>query len=211
MSQRKHQSGFTLLEVMIALSIMAVSLTALMGHESAAVHMSDFGNRVSQANLLAYGKVLDIRHTIIKDSIDVYDNCEEGDFRDEGFRRFKWKACSYKMEIAEGATEQIADQVLSTLSGSLGVNFADPGALSPDQQRQLGQLQQGIAAIPFFLQKLEDKMRKVRIEVTWQDMLEERNVVVETFVTILGTDAVGTAPPADGKAEPTPSALDLAR
>ena len=36
-------------------------------------------------------------------------------------------------------------------------------------------------------------MRKVRIEVTWQDMLEERNVVVETFVTILGTDAVGVS------------------
>ena len=31
MSQRKHQSGFTLLEVMIALSIMAVSLTAPWG------------------------------------------------------------------------------------------------------------------------------------------------------------------------------------
>ncbi len=212
MSRFNEQAGFTLLEVMIAMSIMALALTALLGHESVAVQMSDFSNRVSQANLLAYGKVLDVRHQIVKDSIDIFDNCEDGDFRDEGYRNFKWKACSYKMEIADGATEQISDQVLSTLSGTFGVNLGDPSALTPDQQRQMSQLQQGIAAIPFFLQKLEDKMRKVRVEVSWRDMVDDRSVVVETFVTILGTDAIGKAPPADGKAEQvTPSALDITR
>ena len=73
------------------------------------------------------------------------------------FAALSGKHVATKWRSLKGATEQIADQVLSTLSGSLGVNFADPWALSPDQQRQLGQLQQGIAAIPFFLQKLEDK------------------------------------------------------
>jgi general secretion pathway protein I len=210
MKSLSSSKGFTLLEVMIAMAIMALALTALLGHESVAIQMSDYSNRISQANLLAYGKLLDVKHEILKDSIDVFDNCESGDFKDEGFRQFKWKACAYKMEMAEGATEQISNQVLSTLSGTFGVNLSDPGSLSPDQQRQVGQLQQGIAAIPYFLQKLEDKMRKVRLEVSWRDMINERVLVVETFVTILGTDSAGKAPPADGKAEPSPtSALDL--
>jgi prepilin-type N-terminal cleavage/methylation domain-containing protein len=207
---RRRQAGFTLLEVMIAMTILALALAALMGHESVAVQMSDYSNRVSQANLLAYGKLLDLEHSVIKDGMDSLDNCDEGDFRDEGFRDFRWKACAYKLEIEDGATEQIADQVISGLSGTFGINISDPSSLSADQQRQIGQLQQGIAAIPFFLQKLEDKVRKIRLEITWRDMLEDRVLIVERFVTILGAHVGGKAPPADGKAEPVaPSAVDL--
>ena len=208
--RRAAERAFTLLEVMIAMTILALALAALIGHESVAVQMSDYSNRVSQANLLAYGKLLDLEHFLIKESMDALDNCEEGDFGDEGFRNYRWKACAYKMEIEDGATEQISEQVLAGISGTFGVNISDPSSLSADQQRQIGQLQQGIAAIPFFLQKLEDKIRKVRLEVTWKDMIEDRVLIVERFVTILGADGAGKAPPADGKAEPTaPSAAEL--
>ena len=84
--------GFPLLEVMIALAIMTVALVVLLGHQSVAIQMSDFSNRVSQANLLAYGKIQDLRHVLVKDSIDVLDNCEQGDFSNEGFPRFSWEA-----------------------------------------------------------------------------------------------------------------------
>ena len=161
--KRALQRGFTLLEVMIAMTILALALAALMGHESVAVQMSDYSNRVSQANLLAYGKLLDLEHYIVKEGMESLDNCEEGDFRNEGFRNFRWKACGYKLEIEDGATEQIADQVISGLAGTFGINIGDPSSLSADQQRQIGQLQQGIAAIPFFLQKLEDKVRKLSL------------------------------------------------
>ena len=87
--------------------------------------MSDYSNKVSQANLLAYGKLLDMEHKLINDSIDVLDNCEDGDFRDEGFRRFNWKACAFKLEIAEGSEENIAEQVLSGIAGAFGVNLAN--------------------------------------------------------------------------------------
>ena len=133
---------------MIALAIMTVALAALLGHEGVAVQMSDYSNRVSQANLLAYGKLLDLEHQLIKDSMDALDNCEDGDFRNEGFRRYEWKACAYKLEIAEGSEEGIAEQVLSGIAGAFGFNMANPDSLTQDQQKQLGQLQQMVAAIP---------------------------------------------------------------
>ena len=204
MKRSSRQGGFTLLEVMIALAIMAVALSALLGHEGVAVQMSDYSNRVSQANLLAYGKLLDLEHKLINDSIDVLDNCEDGDFRDEGFRRFTWKGCAFKLEIAEGAEESIAEQVLSGIAGAFGVNLANPDGMTQDQQKQLGQLQQMVAAIPYFMRKLEDKVRKVRLEVTWRDMLEDRMIIVERYVTLLGVNSGGRPPPADGRAEPVP-------
>jgi general secretion pathway protein I len=198
------QKAFTLLEVMIAMAILALALTALMGHQAVSVQMSDYSNKLSQANLLAYGKLLDLEHMLIKDSMDVLDNCDDGDFRAEGLREFKWKACAYKLEIADGASEQIADQVMSGLSGAFGLNLGDSESMGQSALTQLGQVQTSIAAIPMFLQRLEDKIRKVRLEITWRDFVEDRVLIVERFVTSLGADGAGSAPPEDGKAEPVP-------
>lgn len=196
--------GFTLLEVMIALMILTLALTALLGHEGVAIQMSDYSNRVSQANLLAQGKMLDVQHKLVKDSMDIYDNCEEGDFRDEGFRRFKWKACAYKMEVGEGVAEQMTEQIMSMVAGTFGFDVSDMGSLDPKMQQMVGQVQMAIGAVPTFLQQLEDKVRKVRLEVTWKDAVDERVLMVERFVTLLGTDPKDQPPAADGKAMGVP-------
>ena len=47
--------AFTLLEVMIAMALLAVGLAALIGHQAVAVQMSHSGNFLGQANLLAQG------------------------------------------------------------------------------------------------------------------------------------------------------------
>ena len=104
---RRPQRGFTLLEVMIAMSILAMALVALLGHEGVAIQMSDYSNRLSQATLLAQGKFLDVEHTLLTDGMDTLDDCRDGDFRDEGFRRFEWKACGYPLEVAEGTADNL--------------------------------------------------------------------------------------------------------
>ena len=81
--------GFTLLEILIAMAILSFSLVALLGHQGVAIQASDYSNRVSQASFLLEGKLLDVKQKICNDSIDIYDNCDEGDFRDEGFREIK--------------------------------------------------------------------------------------------------------------------------
>jgi general secretion pathway protein I len=150
--------GFTLLEVLVAMSLLALGLSALLGHQAVSVQMSHSSNQLGQANLLAQGKLLDLEHTLTSESMDVLDNCEDGNFRREDFDEFEWKACAYKLEIEDGAIEQIGEQLLSTLSGSMGLNFMDTESLSDDQAKLLGQATQFLGAIPMFLQRLEDKV-----------------------------------------------------
>lgn len=194
--------GFTLLEVLVAMSLLALGLSALIGHQAVSVQMSHASNQLGQANLLAQGKLLDLEHLLISESMDVLDNCEDGNFRREDFDEFEWKACAYKLEIDDGAVEQIGEQLLSTLTGSMGVDFLNTDSLNDNQAKLLGQTTQFLGAIPMFLQRLEDKVRKVRLEVTWEDNTGERSVVVERFVTSLGSGKKGTPPPRDGQARP---------
>ena len=198
----KQNKGFTLLEVMIAMAILILALTALFGHEGVAIQMSDYSNKMSQAVLLGQGKMLDLEHKMLKDSINVFDNCEEGDFRDVQMARFKWKACTYKIEMDDGAAEQITEQFMSLISGFLGGGniggLAGAAGGGANMDKVLGSLTAAIGAIPFFLSQLEDKVRKVRLEITWTDAVDDRLVLLERYVTNLGVGNEAQPPPGLG-------------
>lgn len=224
---RRGQRGFTLLEVMIAMALLVVALAALIGHEAVAVQMSHYSNRASQAALLAQGKLLDIEHKLKTDDMEAFDDCESGDFIAEGFRQFKWKACGYKVEFPDGAAEALTEDLLGMVGG-LGIPGLDAKSLAsgaalqgaaaaaagnPAQaqqaQRVMGQVQMAIGAVPMFIQQLEDKVRKVKLEITWQDAIEERVLLVERFITTLGADPGNEPPPPDGSADQVPQVPGL--
>lgn len=200
--------GFSLLELMVAMAILAFALVALLGHQGVAIQMSDYSNRVSQATFLAEGKMLDIEHKLLKDSIDSLDNCEDGDFREEGFRRYRWKACAFPLEIQEGAGEQLTERFSALFMGfaggdaagagsAMGASGAGAGGMSSGMERAMGQLAMATGMIPSFLQQLEDQIRKVRLEVTWRDQVQERRLLIERFITALGRDDASGEPPKD--------------
>ena len=212
-----HRSkfGFSLLEILIAVSILAFALIALLGHQGVIIQASDYSNRVSQAIFLLEGKLLDVKHKILSDSVDVFDNCEDGDFKEEGFRGrsrngYQWKVCTFKLEIQDGAAEQLTERLTallsgatgmgedgSTMSGIGGLNSTQLGGLDPaaGMSRAMGQIAMASGMIPTFLQQLEDQVRKVRIEVSWRDQTRTRKVVLERFITSLGSDSSGGQPP----------------
>ncbi|MAD61085.1 MAG: hypothetical protein CMH49_06200 [Myxococcales bacterium] len=205
----KSDLGFSLLEILIAMAILSFSLVALFGHQGVIIQSIDYSNRVSQAIFLLEGKLLDVKHKILNESVDIYDNCEDGDFKGEGFRGrgtqgYRWKVCAFKLELQEGATSQLTERLSSMLSGvgdggGLGALGAaggmDPTAMSDGLARAQGQLQMAGQMIPTFLQGFEDKIRKVRIEVSWRDQTQTRKVLIERFVTSLGSDSAGGTPP----------------
>ncbi len=196
--------GFTLLEVMIAMAILVMALAALLGHEGIAIQMSDYSNRLGQATMLAQGKLLDVETRLLEEGMDAIDSCDSGDFGREGLKQFRWKACGYKLEMQEGAGEQITQRFMELLSGSgfgEGLGGGNAPASQPSgsgdkpsaQDMVAGQLGMAMGALPIFLQQLETQVRKVQLEVSWEDAVGPRKVVLERFVTELGS------PPSDAR------------
>jgi hypothetical protein len=187
----------------------ATLATKYVAGEALTVHSSE--HRLAVINsALNKGKMLDVEYTLLTDSMDALDDCEDGDFREEGFRKFEWKACAYKLEMSDGAGDALAQQVMGMLAG-----FQLPGAAAGAGDYPMAavgggglgaSVQMAMGALPTFLQLLEDKIRKVRVEVTWKDAVGDRSIVLERFVTTLGEDRTGNVPK-DGEAAPDPSEL----
>ena len=217
--------GFTLLEVLIAMAILAFAFAALLGHQSVAIQSSDYSNRVSQASFLLQSKLLDVKHKILTESIDLYDQCDSGDFKNDGFRgkqnRYQWKVCTFKLEMQEGMGEQLTERFASLLMGFSGEGMSALGGglgglgggmgngMGNGMEKAMGQIAMATGMVPRFLQQLEDQIRKVRIQVSWKDQINTRKLVIERFVTSLGSDAPkGGPPPEDNLANENKNAIE---
>ncbi len=123
--------GFTLLEVMVALAIMALGFSVLSeAHGRAALATIDTRN-VTMATVLARGKMLDVEFELKKDGFGDYDKVIEGDFTPEGHPQFKWIATSRKIEIPVGKINEAAGagpDMMNMLTGGKGAPPGSPAA-----------------------------------------------------------------------------------
>jgi general secretion pathway protein I len=81
-----HQKGFTLLEIMIAVAIIAIALTALLGSQSQSVYFANSAKFETMATLLAQSKMSEL---VLEDSFSLSSN--NGDFGDD-FPGYAWEA-----------------------------------------------------------------------------------------------------------------------
>lgn len=91
---RKHTSGgFTLLEVMLAMAILAISLTAVFQSQSQSISMTGRSRFETTAPLLAQSRMAQIEATSPGDI-----HSEEGDFGDD-FPDYTWRLAVSETEI----------------------------------------------------------------------------------------------------------------
>ena len=96
--------GFTLLEVMIAVAIIAIALMAVLGSQSQGLSLAGESRFNRTATLLAQGKMAEIE--AVKDQRDL--NSDLGDFGDE-FPGYTWQL-SVNEVLFDGA-EKISDRL----------------------------------------------------------------------------------------------------
>jgi len=105
---RKSQrgaAGFTLLEVMISLAILAIGLVAIGDLNAGAVQMHAYARRASEASLLLRAKMLDIEELLHKDGFSDYDDEKHGDFDAEHAPDYTWTAEILKPDIKLDASQ----------------------------------------------------------------------------------------------------------
>ena len=119
--------GFSLLEVMVALAILAAGLLAVTQITSGALENHARAVRLEVATVLARGKLAELQDTFDKQGFKDFDEEEEGTFERDGHPEVRWK-----LEVHRPRAELGPDQLLALfLGGKAGekVEGFDIGAL----------------------------------------------------------------------------------
>lgn len=192
--QRRVLAGFTLLEVMLALSILAITLVGLLGRTTGNVRLTqEVAMRGTAANL-ARGKMYEIEDELLREGFQELDQTLEGDFSEEGWRDIEWEAVIEKVELPsmgsldalqgqgeagdtateeEGAGGGILGQMLSMGGGPAGTGTEDGSMDAAFISSQFEMLRE----------VLEVSIRKVTLTVTWKVGSEDQELVVACYFT----------------------------
>jgi prepilin-type N-terminal cleavage/methylation domain-containing protein len=156
--------GFTLLEVVIALAILAVSLMVLVDSQATAVLMTVDAEKTLTGTYLAQEKMSEALLRLESEGFREGDIDEEGDFEDLGgedsdvglaFSDYRWAYTIREVDLQVGDLSEMAD----TLGGMSG----EQGDTDP-QQRDLSD----VGFQPDMLSEmLRPYIREIRVLVWW--------------------------------------------
>lgn len=157
--------GFTLLEVMVALAILAASLVAISEIVGGALRNHTRARQVDVATILARGKMVELVAQYERKGFRDFDESEDGDFDREGHPEVRWK-----VDVKRPSVQLGPDAVLAALAGGKTLQDLLP---PPDQAPALAPFQAMFAASMQALltrigEQLKKGVREVRLTVSWQ-------------------------------------------
>lgn len=159
MSRRRREAGFTLLEVLIALAILASALTILMGTMANSGQQAVFANELTTASILARSKMIDIEYELMEEGFTETGQRFTGDFSDEGRPDITWEAVVNPVEIPETAKEQFLAQVNSQLFGEQSQGALEGNAAFSAMLPML------IGQLPEMINTIGLKVRRIQLRI----------------------------------------------
>ena len=227
-SRQRHARAFTLLEVVVAMSILAVSLVAVLDINASAVYSHVFAKKLTVATLLARSKMTDLEQKLYDEPLGVDDDEDAGDFSAEGWPGYKWRAKVIVPKTNGLSPEQLfgalfnlpmgtggegGGGMLSSLFGGGGATGGvpagaagaaaggAPGAAGGGLLAALGPMA-GMAQQQFtqMVDQLQKSVREVHLTVTWKEGKITESIDLVTHVVSLGpgSDRNGGAAAASG-------------
>ncbi|MGO9831115.1 MAG: prepilin-type N-terminal cleavage/methylation domain-containing protein [Myxococcaceae bacterium] len=216
----KH-SGFTLLEVVVAMAILGLALLAIFDLNAGAVASHAYVKRITVATQLARSKMTDLEQELYDKGFELDDVERSGDFAAEGWNGFTWKARILAPHTAGVTADKLlealfslppgeggglaslfalggADGGLSGLASSLGGisnSPLPPGATGPSGTQALGPFASlAQTQVTQLLDQIRRGVREVRLTVSWKDGTRTESLDVVTHVVSLlqGSDRNGT-------------------
>ena len=170
---RRSGAGFTLLEVMAALAILALTLVVLLNVITNNVRATARAQALTTATFLARGKIVSLEDGLIEKGFQDLDETDEGTFAEDGFRDFGWSTAIEKIQLptdmAQSAQKTVGDsqqkkdpmQALTGMIGGLMGMFIEPVRVG-----------------------LEESVRRITVRVFWTERgRPEQSIEVVTYVT----------------------------
>lgn len=194
------REGFTLLEVMVSLSILALAFVAIAGIQANSFEASNYARRITIATMLARSKMLDLELMLQDDGFSTSDKEESGDFSEEGYSEMRWTATIRKIEVdiakllggffgGEVSPETLPDQADKFLSGLRG-DAPDDALNEAAEKSSLSQALGGEQMQLVFNQvseTLSESIREIALEIQWgKEGVDLESVKFVQYVTTTG-------------------------
>lgn len=193
-----NRRGFTLLEVLVAVSILGLGLTVILSSQASLLATSNKAEKLSLAVSLLRCRMSETELDLTKTGYPLADESHEGDCcmegeSDNGFscswkiERVKLPEASLGEELDGGGAEGMGalDQLTQlTADGGLGEG-ADLGTLGGDMggmAEAMGPMLMGMV-YPQLKPMLEASIRKVTVTISWKEGKNDRNLNLTQFVT----------------------------
>jgi prepilin-type N-terminal cleavage/methylation domain-containing protein len=151
-------SGFSLLEVMISIAILAIALVTLTRTVTGDVRATQHARMMTAATFLARTKISSLEQNILEVGFSEMEGEDQGDFTEEGFPRFKWYAAVERVKLPASATQQVEQtaqkktqstnpmEILAGFMGSFATMLMEPIRVG-----------------------LEESVRRLTIKVKWNE------------------------------------------
>jgi general secretion pathway protein I len=200
----RRDRAFTLLEVMVALAVLALALSAASDVVGGALRNHVRARQLEVATMLARGRLAEAEARYEEEGFRDSDQSEAGTFEDEGHPEVTWK-----LEVIRPQVELGADDVLRALTGIEGgvagllgldakgqpLGGAPAGGASaptvslagtPMAAAALGLIQQQLVSLG---EQLKAGLRELRLTVAWKDGAVGESFTVVTHQMVLRTGA----------------------
>jgi type II secretion system protein I len=165
--------GFTLLEVMVALAILATTLVVLLQIITNNVRATAHARMTTAATLLARGRMTDIEDGVLENGFSTDDESDKGTFREQGFPGFRWESLIERIELPTDM-KQLAEQQSSDTSKSSDPMQALTGMMGGLMSSFMDPIRVG----------LQESVRRVTVKVFWDEVGRPNlNFEVVTFLT----------------------------
>ncbi len=176
----RGQRGFSLLELMIAMTILSASLTWIVVGMARNITAENHAKLITSATFLARSKMNDLEDDLYEKGFGEFEKELTGTFEDKGFARFRWRVVVDKIELP--STDQVQSILGKAGDAKALADGKDPAASANTQQSPMNS---SVAAMSgqFGLVKdvLEGGIRRLTVQILWSEGSKSYDVSVVAF------------------------------
>jgi general secretion pathway protein I len=158
--RRSPSSGFTLLEIMVAVAILSATLVVLLQIVTNNVRATNHAKLTTAATFLARTKMADIEDQILYEGFTSESETAKGTFKDDGYPQFSWDSNIERIELPTDMTQKTQDMATDKSKEAKDPMALMTGFLGGMMSSFIEPIRNG----------LQESVRKVTVHVMWDEI-----------------------------------------